>query len=97
MQQRSTNADNVIQVTDLDDPRLADYRDIRDRGLLGPEGLPGLFIVEQPLVVKRMLSMPGITKSVLVLNTWADRIAPFASADIPVYVTPMELMTQVAG
>lgn len=97
MQQRPAETDNVIQVTDLDDPRLVDYRDIRDRGLLGPEGLPGLFVGEQPLVVKRMLSMPGVTKSVLVLNTWADRIAPFASADVPVYVTPLELMTQVAG
>ncbi len=97
MQQRSAKTGNVIQVTDLDDPRLADYRDIRDRGLIGPDGTPGLFIGEQPLVVKRMLTMPGVTKSVLVLNTWADRIAPFASADVPVYVTPMELMTNVAG
>ncbi len=97
MPQRPAETGNVIQVTDLDDPRLADYRDIRDRGLLGPEGLPGLFIGEQPLVVKRMLSTPGLTKSVLVLNTWADRIAPFASADVPVYVAPLELMTLVAG
>ena len=97
MQQRSAKTGNIIDVTDLVDPRLADYRDIRDRGLLGPDGTPGLFIGEQPLVVKRMLAMPGVTKSVLVLDTWADRIAPFASADVPVYVTPLELMTQVAG
>ncbi len=97
MQQRPAKAGNVIQVTDLDDPRLADYRDIRDRGLLGPEGLPGLFIGEQPLVVKRMLSLAGVTKSVLVLTTWADRIAPFAPSDVPVYVAPLELMRQVAG
>ena len=97
MSQRPAKSGNVIQVADFDDPRLADYRDIRDRGLLGPDGIPGLFIGEQPMVVKRMLSMPGVTKSVLVLNTWADRIAPFAPSDVPVYVTPLELMTQVAG
>ena len=97
MQQRSANADNVIQVTDLDDPQLADYRDIRDRGLLGPDGIPGLFIGEQPMVVQRMLSMPGVTKSVLVTTTWADRIAPCAPSDVPVYVAPLQLMRQIAG
>ena len=76
MKQRPSKAGNVIQVTDLSDPRLADYRDIRDRGLLGPDGVPGLFIGEQPLIVQRMLSMLGVTKSVLVVTTWTDRVAP---------------------
>ncbi len=97
MQQRPAKADNVIQVTDLADPRLADYRDIRDRGLLGRDGIPGLFVGEQPLIVQRMLSMPGVTKSVLVVTTWADRIAPLAPPEVPVYVAPLDLMRRVAG
>ena len=97
MQQRPAKADNVIQVTDLDDPRLADYRDIRDRGLRGWDGIPGLFVGEQPLIVQRMLSMPSVTKSVLVVTTWADRIAPLAPPEVPVYVAPLDLMRRVAG
>ncbi len=97
MQQRPAKADNVIQVTDLADPRLGDYRDLRDRGLRGRDGIPGLFVGEQPLIVQRMLSMPGVTKSVLVVTTWADRIAPLAPPEVPVYVAPLDLMRRVAG
>ncbi|MCH8342610.1 MAG: hypothetical protein IH983_01335 [Planctomycetes bacterium] len=35
MEPRRAQAGNVFEVIDLADPRLADYRDIRDRGLLG--------------------------------------------------------------
>ncbi len=97
MQQRPAKTGNVIQVTDLADPRLADYRDIRDRGLRGPDGIPGLFVGEQPLIVQRMLSMPGVTKSVLVVTTWADRIAHLAPPEVPVDVAPLDLMRRVAG
>ncbi len=97
MEPRRAQARNVFELIDLADPRLADYRDIRDRGLLGRDGIPGLFVGEQPLIVQRMLSMPGVTKSVLVVTTWADRIAPQAPPDVPVYVAPMQLMRQVAG
>ncbi len=97
MEPRRVQAGNVFEVIDLADPRLAEYRDIRDRGLLGRNGMPGLFVGEQPLIVQRMLSMPGVTKSVLVVTTWADRIAPLARPDVPVYVAPLDLMRHVAG
>jgi tRNA G18 (ribose-2'-O)-methylase SpoU len=88
---------SVIEVHDIDDPRLDDYRDIRDRELRGREGFPGLFVGEQPLVVARMLSKPGVTKSVLLTTGWVDRIAPLAPEDLPVYVAPIEIMKQIAG
>ncbi|MCZ6445349.1 MAG: RNA methyltransferase [Planctomycetota bacterium] len=97
MEPRRPQAPNVFEVIDLADPRLADYRDIRDRGLLGRDGLPGLFVGEQPLIVQRMLSMPGVTKSVLVVRTWADRIAPLAPPEVPVYIAPLDLMRHGAG
>lgn len=97
MEQRQVQAPNVFEVINLADPRLADYRDIRDRGLRGRDGIPGLFVGEQPLIVQRMLSMPGVTKSVLVVTTWADRIAPLAPPEVPVYVAPLDLMRRVAG
>ncbi len=97
MDQRRAQAPNVFDVIDLADTRLADYRDIRDRGLRGRDGIPGLFVGEQPLIVQRMLSMPGVSKSVLVVRTWADRIAPLAPPEVPVYVAPLDLMQRVAG
>jgi tRNA G18 (ribose-2'-O)-methylase SpoU len=87
----------VIEVSEIEDPRLADYRDIRDRELRGREGMPGLFIGEQPLVVERMLRMPGVTKSVLIGPGWVDRIAPQAPPEVPVYVAPIAMMKRVAG
>ncbi len=97
MEPRRAQAGNVLEVIDLADTRLADYRDIRDRGLRGRDGIPGLFVGEQPLIVQRMLSMPGVTKSVLVATTWADRIAHLAPPEVPVYVAPLDLMRHVAG
>ncbi|MCZ6850839.1 MAG: RNA methyltransferase [Planctomycetota bacterium] len=97
MEPRRAQARNVFELIDLADPRLANYRDIRDRGLLGRDGIPGLFVGEQPLIVQRMLSMPGVTKSVLVVRTWADRIAPLAPPEVPVYIAPLDLMRHVAG
>ena len=97
MEPRRAQAPNVFEVIDLADPRLADYRDLRDRGLRGRDGIPGLFVGEQPLIVQRMLSMPGVSKSVLVVTTWADRIAPLAPPEVPVYVAPLDLMRHVAG
>ncbi len=87
----------VIEITDVSDPRISDYRDIRDRQLRGPEAYGGLFVAEQPLIVEHMLRMPGVAKSVLVTPGWVDRIAPLAAADVPVYAAALPIMTQVAG
>jgi tRNA G18 (ribose-2'-O)-methylase SpoU len=88
---------NVIEIGALDDPRLDDYRDIRDRELMGRQGFPGLFVAEQPLVVERMLAVPGAAKSVLIGPNWVGRIAPLAPAGVPVYVAPPPLLKRVAG
>ncbi len=87
----------VIHVHDIDDPRLEDYRDIRERQLQGPGGLPGLFVGETRLIVECMLRRPGLTKSVLLSPKWVDRVAPLASEDVPVYVAGLDVIEQVAG
>ncbi|MHC4108548.1 MAG: TrmH family RNA methyltransferase [Planctomycetota bacterium] len=88
---------NVIHVNDIDDPRLADYRQIRDRELRERNQLGSLFIGEQPLVVERMLQTPGVTKSVLLSTTWVGRLAPHAAPPVPVYVAALPVMRLVAG
>ena len=87
----------VIEIANIEDPRLDDYRDIRDRDLRGRRAGKELFVGEQRLVVERMLRRPGVTRSVLISANWRDRIAPLAPADVPVYVTDPATMKQVAG
>ncbi|MCA9292044.1 MAG: RNA methyltransferase [Phycisphaerales bacterium] len=88
---------NVITIDDPADPRLDVYRDVRDRDLRGPSGRPGRFIGEQALTVEKMLSIPGLTESVLIAPNWIDRLAPLAPPDVPVYVVTPDTMATIAG
>lgn len=83
----------TIEISDIDDPRIADYRDIRDRARADP----ALFVAETALVVERMLALPGVTRSVMLAPRWMDRIAPQAPPGVPVYVAALPLMQQIAG
>ena len=53
-----SNVTDIIEISDLGDPRLEPFRDIRDRDL---ERRQGVFIGEQALTVEKMLSLPGVT------------------------------------
>lgn len=88
---------NSIFIDRVDDPRIEDYRHVRDRDLLGQDGRPGLFIGEQRLIVERMLARPGRTKSVLVLPSRLDAIGPLVPDDVPLYVAPEPVMREIVG
>ena len=92
-----TDSPNIIEVNDIDDPRIEDYREIRDRQQRGRDSLRGLFIGEQRLVVERMLRIPGVTKSVMLAPRWVARLARMEPADVPLYVAPQAVMKRVAG
>jgi len=64
----------IARATDIDDPRLADFRLMRDRDLLGRAGRPGIFIGESLLVVERMARVPGVLKTVLVAEDRVDEV-----------------------
>jgi len=87
----------VIEINNPEDPRLDEYRDIRDRDLRGRATGEGFFVGEQRLVVERMLRLPGVTRSVLISANWRDQIAALAPADVPVYVTDAATMKTIAG
>lgn len=87
----------MIEITDINDPRISDYRDIRDRQLKGTQAFGGLFVAEQPLVVEQMLRVPGAAKSVLLTPNWVDRIAPLAGAEVAVYAAGLPIMSRLAG
>jgi len=60
----------LIAIDDPDDPRIAAYRDIRERDLVGREGL---FIAEGEVVLRHLLTSSRFeTQSVLLAEKRAD-------------------------
>lgn len=84
----------ILPIHDPADPRLDDYRDIRDRALRARHGL---FVGEQALVVTKMLQLPGVTKSVLVAEPQQRQLADLVPPDVPLYVAPRDVLRTVAG
>ncbi len=84
-----------IPISDPDDPRLDDYRNIPDATLLEQRGL---FVAEGRLVVRRLLTSPFATRSLLVTDTaLTDLGDAIEGHDLPVYVVPQRVMNDVAG
>lgn len=84
-------------VTDIDDPRLAAYRAVRERDLRGDRAREGRFVGEQRLIVERMLALPGVTESVLCLPSLAAGLAPLVPAGVPLYMAEKPVMAAIAG
>lgn len=91
----------VHQIDDPDDPRLDDFRDIRDRDARGPDGRPGVFIGEQGLVVEKMLERPGIVRRILVSEHrrgWLDdALAAAGRPDVDALVAPKSILQEIVG
>jgi tRNA G18 (ribose-2'-O)-methylase SpoU len=87
----------IVTIDSLDDPRVAEYRDVPD-----PERLRrhGVFVAEGRVVVRHLLASPRFeTRSVLVsppaLEGLRDAIEP--RADLPVFVMPVDRLTALVG
>jgi tRNA G18 (ribose-2'-O)-methylase SpoU len=86
----------VVRITDLADPRVADYRNVPDPVLLRDRNL---FAAEGRFVVRMLLErgQPRL-RSLLVteaaLDTFGDRPAV---AGVPVYVCPRTAMSELVG
>jgi tRNA G18 (ribose-2'-O)-methylase SpoU len=88
----------LAAIESLDDPRVADYRNVRESHLRLRNGL---FLTEGRLNVKRLITVsPYRTRSVFVseaaresLESALARLAP----DTPVYVAPQPLLCAVVG
>jgi tRNA G18 (ribose-2'-O)-methylase SpoU len=91
-----------IRITDAADPRIAEFRDIRERDLVGRGG----GFIAEGTVVLRMLARAhagngGITaEKILLLENrvagLADLLGEFA-ADVPVYVADAGVLDAIAG
>ncbi len=87
-----------LPVDDPDDPRIALYRDVRDRDLLGREGA---FMAEGEVVLRTALrDGRHPIESLLLLDRrlpkLADALEALAST-VPVYLAPQPVLDQVAG
>ena len=94
----------TVAVDDPADPRLSDFRNLRDRDLRGRVGPSddaeegGVLIAEGALVIRQLLRSPYRLRAVLL--TPRARLAleaDMAAVDVPVYVAGEELLRAVSG
>jgi tRNA G18 (ribose-2'-O)-methylase SpoU len=82
----------VIEIDDVLDARLADYRGLRERGRESDE----YFIVEGLTAIERLLTSDYPVRSVLLTPATLARLNGRAG-DVPTYVISAEAMSSIAG
>jgi tRNA G18 (ribose-2'-O)-methylase SpoU len=89
----------LIEVTDVTDPRLRDYVALTDMELRKhAEPECGLYVAEGRLVIERAIAAGHPMRSMLLSTTWVDRMRPLIERlDCPVYVGSPELLERVTG
>ncbi|GEP32456.1 rRNA methyltransferase [Nocardioides szechwanensis] len=89
----------LVDITDPDDPRLADYRDLRDVQLRQTlEAEHGLFLAEGEKVVRRAVEAGFSARSFLMAPRWLDGLADVLDrSDAPCFVLAESLAEQVTG
>ncbi|MCA9285897.1 MAG: RNA methyltransferase [Phycisphaerales bacterium] len=87
----------AIPIESLDDPRVAGYRNIRDRDLRGRDRL---FVVESAKVVERLLFSPFAVVSLLLAPERERQLAAALDrlpAETPVYVAETGVVHAISG
>jgi tRNA G18 (ribose-2'-O)-methylase SpoU len=89
----------LIEVPDADDPRLSDYRDLRDVELRKHlEATHGLFLAEGEKVVRRSVEAGFRARSFLMAPRWLEGLSDVLDrSDAPCYVVSEELAEVVTG
>jgi tRNA G18 (ribose-2'-O)-methylase SpoU len=90
---------SIIPITDPDDPRIAAYRQVRERDLVGRRGE---FIAEGEVVVRVLLYGGGHCRpaSLLAADKRVARLAPLIAElppEIPVYAASQPVMDAIVG
>src|SRR5689334_23793247 len=88
----------VIGIDDPEDPRLAAFRDVRERDLVGRDGG---FIAEGVVVLEKLLAAGRHPLDcVLVAERRAEALAPLlaqVAAEVPVYAAAQAVMDRLTG
>ncbi|MGB0099636.1 MAG: RNA methyltransferase [Nocardioides sp.] len=89
----------LVEITDPADPRLADYRDLRDVELRKHlEAEHGLFLAEGEKVVRRAVAAGFTPRSFLMAPRWLDGLAAeLDSTDAPCFVLSEAMAEEVTG
>ncbi len=89
----------VVEISDPDDPRLLDYRDLRDVQLRKSfESEHGLFLAEGEKVVRRALEAGHTARSFLMAPRWLEGLDDVLSgSEAPCYVLAESLAEEVTG
>ncbi len=85
---------SLIQIDSLDDPRVAPYRNLKDREL---DRQGELFLAEGEYVVRRMLASDYRAESVLVADHRLPAIIDAVPPHVPLYVAPPAVVKQIIG
>jgi tRNA G18 (ribose-2'-O)-methylase SpoU len=80
-------------IASIDDPRIAPYRNLRDRTLRGES----IFVTEGAVLTRRLLASPYRAESVFVSHEFAEEFSRLVPAGVPLYVAPEPLMLAVVG
>lgn len=89
----------LVRISDPEDPRLADYRDLRDVQLrLSVEAAEGLFLAEGEKVVRRAVEAGFAPRSFLMAERWLPGLSDvLATSDAPCYVVTESLAEATTG
>ena len=89
----------LIEIASGDDPRLADYRDLRDVELRkSVEASEGLFLAEGEKVVRRAAAGGFTARSFLLAPRWVEGLRDVLDAsDAPCFVLSEALIEEVTG
>ena len=89
----------LIEITTADDPRLSDYRDLRDVELRkSVEASEGLFLAEGEKVVRRAAAGGFTARSFLLAPRWVEGLRDVLDAsEAPCYVLSEQLIEEVTG
>ncbi len=83
----------VERIDSLEDPRIAEYRNLRDRTLRGES----LFLAEGTLVTRRLLASGYKVRSLFVARQFLETFLDLTKETIPIYYTEEKLISQIVG
>ena len=88
----------LIEITELSDPRLADYSHLTDVALKKAQSTEyGLYLAESALVLERALRAGHTPRSVLALGGTVDEAVALVGTDVPIFTGPGSLLAELTG
>ena len=86
----------IIEITDPDDGRIVDYRDVQERDLVGRQGL---FVAEGQVVIRALMNSPHAVTSLLLAENRLGKLSEFQDqlSETPVYVAAQSVMDHIVG